>query len=100
MTIHYMYRHGVFWKRTKRKLEVVPDDQGQPRDAVHSRLDRAEADIADLYDRLKRLTGRLAKREQRDEDSAAPADGAAAAAPRRLPSIADLRARGRLPWNS
>lgn len=86
-----------------------PDDHERPSSPLAERLRELEhrcsvleRDLADLSDRYRRRAARYRKAGEELSEEAGPADGPAApAAPVRkngLPTLAQLRAQGRLPW--
>jgi hypothetical protein len=80
------------FRRRARQHREQPDDAPTP---LPARVRQLEADIDDLYDRVARLAGRHARRAQRDaavEEPAPTTNGGG------KPTIAQLRAQGRLPW--
>jgi hypothetical protein len=90
---------GWFSRKVASAPEAPPDWWAAAR-----RLGALELELEDFRAHVRRRLGRIERVQANDQaddtEEAAPADGAAAGAPRRgnVTTIGALRAQGRLPW--
>ncbi len=81
--------------RPRPRPKTTPDGVQEALEALQKRISTMELDVAEAVDRMTRLHARIVKRAKVDENEGA-VNGRSGDA--RMPSIAVLRAQGRLPW--